>query len=99
MRQQIGSGMGGSTRHSEFEAENSARVIRASEIGQYAYCARAWWLGSVAGMPATNANELWRGRTIHRWHGRAVWLSRALLVAAAALAALALVIALGSFVR
>ncbi|MCS6847632.1 MAG: hypothetical protein RMN52_07960 [Anaerolineae bacterium] len=70
------------------------RVIRASEIGQYAYCARAWWLSNVAGVPSANTAELQRGAAMHRHHGQAVWLSRALVVAAAALAGLALVIIL-----
>ena len=91
--------MDGSNHDSELKAENPARVIRASEIGQYAYCARAWWLGSVVGVPATNVNELQRGATMHRRHGQAVWLSRALLVVAAALVVLAIAIALGGFVR
>jgi len=74
-------------------------VIRASEIGQYAYCARAWWLGSVVGAPTANADELASGAAVHRRHGRAVWLSRALFAMAMALAVLAFIVALGSFIR
>ncbi|BCX05238.1 MAG: hypothetical protein KatS3mg053_3176 [Candidatus Roseilinea sp.] len=74
------------------------RVIQASEIAQYAYCARAWWLSSVIGAPSANTAELQRGSAMHRRHGRAVWLSRALVVAAAALAGLALVIILANIV-
>lgn len=68
----------------------SDRVIRASEIGRYAYCARAWWLGSIQGLPSTHWQEMAAGTVAHQRHGRGVrtsrWLSRlawsALLLAA-----------------
>ena len=47
-------------------------VIRASEIGQYAYCARAWWLGRVRGLPSAHVVEMRRGTAGHRAHGRSV---------------------------
>jgi 3-mercaptopyruvate sulfurtransferase SseA len=47
-------------------------LIRASEIGQYAFCARAWWLARVKGHPSTNVAALKRGSERHRAHGRAV---------------------------
>ncbi|MCS7057254.1 MAG: hypothetical protein NZM18_13900 [Thermoflexales bacterium] len=68
------------------------RVIRASEIGQYAYCARAWWLSSVVGVPMTNAPELQHGTMMHRRHGRLVSLSRALVAVALGLVGVALVV-------
>lgn len=74
------------------------RVIRASEIGQYAYCARAWWLSSVAGVPSANTVELQRGVAMHRHHGQTVWLSRAFVVAAVVLVGLALVIILANVI-
>jgi hypothetical protein len=56
-------------------------VIRASELGQYAYCAQAWWLGSVEGVPSVNVREMDAGTSAHERHGRnvqlSVWLSRA----------------------
>jgi CRISPR/Cas system-associated exonuclease Cas4 (RecB family) len=56
------------------------RVIRASEIGQYAYCAQAWWLGSVRGVPSSRQREMAVGEMAHRRHGRGVtsslWLNR-----------------------
>ncbi len=56
------------------------RVIRASEIGRYAYCAHAWWLGSVQGVPSSHRVEMAAGEASHRRHGRGVsaslWLSR-----------------------
>lgn len=70
--------------------EGSDRVIRASEIGRYVYCARAWWLGSVQGLPSTHTREMAAGKVAHVRHGRGVkqslWLRRlaygALLLAA-----------------
>ena len=56
------------------------RVVRASEVGQYVYCAHAWWLGSVRGLPSAHTQELAAGEHAHRYHGRGVrvsqWLSR-----------------------
>jgi len=48
------------------------RVIRASEIGQYVYCAQAWWLGSVEGLPSSRQQEMAMGEAAHARHGRAV---------------------------
>ncbi len=50
----------------------SERIIRASEIGQYDFCAKAWWLGSIEGMEPSNLRELQGGTTAHEWHGRQV---------------------------
>ena len=48
------------------------QVIRASELGQYAYCARAWWLGRVLGYRPTNLERLEAGEAAHVRHGRQV---------------------------
>lgn len=48
------------------------RIIRASELGQYDYCAKAWWLGSVEGVPPSNVRELQAGTAAHETHGRQV---------------------------
>lgn len=48
------------------------RIIRAGEIGQYVFCARAWWLGSVEGHPSANRQELAAGEMAHTRHGRKV---------------------------
>ncbi|MBC8449365.1 MAG: hypothetical protein H8D78_16575 [Chloroflexi bacterium] len=45
---------------------------RASEVGQYAYCARAWWLGAVQGERSANVEALEEGQLAHRRHGRQV---------------------------
>jgi hypothetical protein len=47
-------------------------IVRASEIGQYAYCARAWWLGRVQGYRSTNVAAMREGAGRHRSHGRSV---------------------------
>ncbi|MBL7065114.1 MAG: hypothetical protein ISS49_13030 [Anaerolineae bacterium] len=61
-------------------SEGSDRVIRASEIGRYVYCARAWWLGSVQGLPSTHTREMAAGKAAHVRHGRGIkqslWLRR-----------------------
>ena len=51
---------------------NDNRVIRASEIGQYVYCARAWWLGSVQGLPSSRQQDMAAGEAAHAHHGRGV---------------------------
>jgi hypothetical protein len=47
-------------------------IIRASEVGLYVYCARAWWLGRVLGFRSSNLAALQRGTAGHRAHGRVV---------------------------
>ena len=47
-------------------------VIRASEISQYGFCARAWWLGRVMGYRSTNLAAMQQGVARHRAHGRTV---------------------------
>jgi hypothetical protein len=47
-------------------------VVRASEVSQYAFCARAWWLGRVKGYRSTNVRAMRQGRARHEAHGRAV---------------------------
>lgn len=52
--------------------ETTDRIIRASEIGQYLFCARAWWLGAVEGLPSAHQEEMLTGERAHRRHGRGV---------------------------
>jgi CRISPR/Cas system-associated exonuclease Cas4 (RecB family) len=47
------------------------RTIRASEIGTYLYCRRAWWYRKNGTEPDNQA-ELTAGATLHRQHGRKV---------------------------
>lgn len=73
-------------------------MIRASEVGEYVYCARAWWLKRVQGVQSTNVAALRAGTAAHDQHGRGVAATltqrRAarILLAAALLAALAAVL-------
>ena len=60
-------------------------VIRASEVGAYVYCRRAWWLKRVAGFaPEGKAEVFAKGIAAHAGHGRLVrqslWQRRAALV-------------------
>lgn len=71
-----------------------ARVIRASEIGEYVYCRRAWWLGRVQGEASANVREMEIGTGAHTRHGQGVAASGCLLRAAYALFALAAVLGL-----
>ena len=45
------------------------RPIRASEVGTYLYCARAWWYRQK-GIESTNQAEMTAGTELHRSHGR-----------------------------
>ena len=47
------------------------RTIRASEIGLYLYCRRAWWYHNQ-GVVSENQAELASGSELHRQHGRRV---------------------------
>ncbi len=71
------------------------RVIRASELGQYAYCRKSWWLSSVDGVASSNTEAIARGEQAHQQHGQGVWWGKtlrriALLVLVAALLVLGL---------
>lgn len=58
------------------------RLIRASEVAQYVFCHRAWWLAAVQELPSANIEELLAGERGHARHGRRVNLIRALNAAA-----------------
>jgi 3-mercaptopyruvate sulfurtransferase SseA len=68
-------------------------IIRASEIGQYAFCARAWWLERALGYRSANVAAMQQGMAGHRRHGKAVeryYLLQRLAVALLLLAVVAL---------
>jgi CRISPR/Cas system-associated exonuclease Cas4 (RecB family) len=46
-------------------------VIRASDIGSYLYCRRAWWY-KKQGVESENKAELAAGTELHHKHGRKV---------------------------
>ena len=50
------------------------RSIRASEVGSYLYCARAWWYHRK-GIESANQAEMTAGTELHRLHGRQVILT------------------------
>ena len=44
-------------------------LVRASDIGLWTYCHRAWWLAKVKGAPHRNPAVLEAGVTAHAAHG------------------------------
>jgi CRISPR/Cas system-associated exonuclease Cas4 (RecB family) len=70
------------------------RKIRASEIGTFLYCERAWWY-QQQGVPSENITELVQGSKLHQEHGRVVFFSGLLrtLAYGALLAAVILLVA------
>ena len=68
------------------------RFISASELGEYAYCRRAWWLRAVRGVTTERqGNRFSAGQAAHRRHAWSLWWARAL----GWLAALLMLLALG----
>jgi CRISPR/Cas system-associated exonuclease Cas4 (RecB family) len=67
-------------------------IIRASEVGEYVYCARAWWLRRVAGLEPSGHERRELGTILHRRHGRAVAGSRALVALGIVLAFVAVLL-------
>lgn len=71
-----------------------SRTIRASEIGSFLFCRRAWWY-QQSGYESDNQAELLSGTKIHEQHGREVlaaglfrWAGYAVLLIALILAAI-----------
>ena len=63
------------------------RWIRASDLGEYLYCQRAWWY-RLQGAQSANTSELALGARQHARHGRGLR-----LVAWQRLVAIALIVA------
>lgn len=56
------------------------RFIRASEVGEYVYCRRAWWLHQIVGVEPESRQRRAQGTALHAQHGRQVWISHLLVV-------------------
>ncbi len=78
----------------KFKTHNSKLVvIRASEIGEYGYCSRAWWYRHVVKVPMPKGEgtvRLAEGTRLHAQHGRGVAASAMLRAAALGLLAVGL---------
>ena len=51
---------------------DNKRVIRASEIGEYVFCRRAWWYHYIVGLASSNQDKMQAGTTKHVEHGQQV---------------------------
>lgn len=67
------------------------KYIRASEVAEYVYCARAWRLRADGHEPASGHTRRAEGEAWHAAHGRTVARARNMRVLAAVAFALALV--------
>lgn len=45
------------------------QIIKASEIGEYVYCNRAWWMRRTYDVRPQNVQELRAGTVYHQQHG------------------------------
>ncbi len=68
------------------------KIIRASEIGTYQFCNRAWWY-QLQGYEPENKAELAAGTEIHEKHSRAVLSASCLQTMAYAFLLLAIITA------
>jgi len=66
------------------------KIIRASEIGTYQFCHRAWWY-QLQGYEPDNKAEMAGGTEMHEKHGRLVLASSCLQIIAYASLLLAIV--------
>jgi CRISPR/Cas system-associated exonuclease Cas4 (RecB family) len=71
-------------------------MIRASEVADYVYCARSWWLRRVAGEEPEGRERREAGVALHARHGRGVSLSGAALWAGVIALAAGLLLLLAS---
>ena len=69
------------------------RIIRASEIGTYQFCNRAWWY-QIQGYEPDNLTALEKGKSFHEKHSYVVTTAGCLQAAAYSLAVLAILAAL-----
>jgi hypothetical protein len=57
------------------------KIIRASEVGTYQFCQRAWWY-KLQGIEPQNKAELAGGTKLHERHGRVVLANNCLQIIA-----------------
>jgi len=65
--------------------------IKASEIGEYLYCQRAWWL-RLQGAASANVQELAEGARQHARHGRGWQVASGLRTLAVGLVVVAMIL-------
>ncbi len=70
------------------------KTIRASEVGEYVYCARAWWMRRELGLEPAGSERRELGTALHSRHGRTVVFSGTLFV----VGVLLLIVAIGLLV-
>ncbi len=68
-------------------------LVRASDIGVWAFCQRAWWLANVKEVPHQNPAVFQRGNAMHLTHGRTMRRARSLQQVGTLLLGLALLLA------
>jgi len=73
----------------------SDKWVRASDISDYVYCGRSWWLQRVRGFASQNRRQLEAGSNYHRQHGRL--LQRSVWARGLAYALLFLIVAVITF--
>lgn len=56
-----------------------AKYTTASELAEYVYCRRAWWLHRIQGHDPDNQSALDRGQTAHSRHGLRVSIAHGLI--------------------
>jgi hypothetical protein len=69
------------------------KIIRASEIGTYQFCNRAWWY-QLQGYEPDNQLELERGRELHSKHFYVVTIASCMQIIAYSLVLLAILTAI-----
>lgn len=75
---------------------SSSPIIRASEIGQWAYCQRAWWLARQ-GYAGDNVEALEAGTAAHARHARGLASAERSGNLALALLALGMILSIAAF--
>ncbi len=74
------------------------KIIRASEIGTYQFCNRAWWY-QLQGLEPDNQQELAKGKEFHTKHSYTVTATGCLQVIAYGMVLLAILTALAWLIQ